>query len=306
MDIWELHKWAEAYGLHGPTGLELLQMGGRMDFNYVSSPDVVEDNRQRALPSKLKAGMRKYFGVELTDRQIGDLIKIDRQYSKKDKYSKLDDYVRMEELVDEESQVVHNKVVSKLYNIFFEGTWDQYEYYGTFIGQSATSVSPLAVSRYIAALVNGSKVMETHVLKEVRSSEGALVQKTEPVYNQLNVKEEYVAAVKEGMRRVVYNESGPGGRGSAVRVFADIDPEITLGGKTGTAQINPNNPDKNNAWFASFTPYENPEIAVVVTVPNGKTSGNAAPIARRIIEEYYNLKKSDQKNTLPDSNELVR
>ena len=298
MDIWELHKWAEAYGLHGHTGLELLQMGGRTDFNYVSSPDVVEANRKRALPSKLKYVMGSEFGIELTDQQIRDLIEIDRQYSK------LIDYLRMEELVDEENQDIQ-KVVGKLYDVFREGIWDQFEYYGTFIGQSATRVSPLAMARYVAALVNGNRVMDTHVLREVRSSEGKVMRETQPKYNQLDVKASHTEAIKEGMRRVVYGVGGPGGSGSGVRVFADMDPDITLGGKTGTAQVIPGRVERNTAWFVSFTPYENPEVAVVVAVPNGKTSGNASPIARRIIEEYFNLKNSEEVKALPDFNQLI-
>ena len=150
-------------------------------------------------------------------------------------------------------------------------------------------------------LFRSSRVMETHVLKEVRSKNGTVIEKTEPVYKQLDVKDEYVAAVKEGMRRVVY-ESG----GTAVSVFKDIDPSITLGGKTGTAQTKPGQIEKNTGWFVAFTPYEEPEIAIAVVVPNGKTSGNAAPIGRRIIEEYYKLMKSEPSNLLPEYNQMVQ
>ncbi|NLB41286.1 MAG: hypothetical protein GX815_03345 [Clostridiales bacterium] len=298
MDIWHFHQYAAAYGLNGPTGLELLQMDDRTDHNRVANPDLREKLRRNSAFYNIKYAMNKEYDIDLTDEQAWDLIDIDRNTKE------LMQYMRKEKLYDPE-ELDGFKVARRLIDFFDIGRWGPVDYYRVFIGQSDTSVSPLAVSRYIAALVNGSKVMETHVLKEVRSSEGELVQKTEPIYNQLDIKEENVAAVKEGMRRVVYNDSGPGGRGSAVKVFADIDPEITLGGKTGTAQVIPNNTDRNTAWFASFTPYENPEIAVVVTVPNGKTSGNASPIARRIIEEYYKLKNSDQKNTLSESNEMV-
>ena len=123
-------------------------------------------------------------------------------------------------------------------------------------------------------------------MKEVRSQDGRVLYQTKPEYNQLDVNENHVAAIKEGMRRVV-NEIG----GTGVRAFADMDPSITLGGKTGTAQAKPGVIERNTGWFVGFTPFEEPEIAVVVAVPNGKTAGNAAPIARRIIEEYYKLMK---------------
>ena len=109
-----------------------------------------------------------------------------------------------------------------------------------------------------------------------------------------------MAAIKEGMRRVIYE---PGG--TAVRAFADMDPSITLGGKTGTAQTKPGQIERNTGWFVAFTPYEEPEIAIAVVVPNGKTSGNAAPIGRRIIEEYYKLMKGEEANSLPEYDQMV-
>ncbi|NLC44012.1 MAG: hypothetical protein GX783_06985, partial [Clostridiales bacterium] len=318
MNIWDFHKYAVDYGLHGPTGLELLQLDGQTDHNRVANPEVREEIRRGYAYYAVKKVMSEY-DIELSDEQIWDIIDIDRSYSKLLDYLKENklydtDKITEEAEPDESLEKTINRLLTKTINsllyVFNYGSssarWNEIEYYNVFIGQSDTSVSPLAVSRYIAALVNGSKVMETHVLKEVRSPDGVIVQETEPEYNQLDIKEENVAAVKEGMRRVVYNDSGPGGRGSAYNVFADIDPEITLGGKTGTAQKGgAGKSETNTAWFASFTPYENPEIALVVTVPNGKTSGNASPIARRIIEEYYKLKNSDQKNILSDSNEMV-
>lgn len=46
----------------------------------------------------------------------------------------------------------------------------------------------------------------------------------------------------------------------------------------------------NFAWFVSYAPYDNPEIAVVALVFQGGSGGYACPIAREIIAEYYNLR----------------
>jgi penicillin-binding protein 2 len=58
-------------------------------------------------------------------------------------------------------------------------------------------------------------------------------------------------------------------------------------GKTGTAQTGgPETP--SHAWFASYAPRDNPEIAVVVLVETaGQGSEIAAPIARQVLEAYY-------------------
>lgn len=45
----------------------------------------------------------------------------------------------------------------------------------------------------------------------------------------------------------------------------------------------------NFSWFVSFAPYDNPEIAVVVLIPQGGHGGYAAPPAREIIGDYFKL-----------------
>lgn len=45
----------------------------------------------------------------------------------------------------------------------------------------------------------------------------------------------------------------------------------------------------NFAWFVSFAPYDNPEIAVVVMIPQGGHGGYAAPVAREIIGDYFEV-----------------
>lgn len=42
-------------------------------------------------------------------------------------------------------------------------------------------------------------------------------------------------------------------------------------------------------WFVSFAPYDNPEIAVVVLVPQGGHGGYTGPIAREIYAHYFDL-----------------
>lgn len=48
------------------------------------------------------------------------------------------------------------------------------------------------------------------------------------------------------------------------------------------------------AWFVSFAPFEDPEIAVVVLIPQGGSGGYASPIVRDIYAEYFNLFDSSE------------
>lgn len=51
--------------------------------------------------------------------------------------------------------------------------------------------------------------------------------------------------------------------GSIKSLFNNVN--VTVAGKTGTAQITNNEP--NHALFVSFAPYENPEISITVVIP---------------------------------------
>lgn len=74
-------------------------------------------------------------------------------------------------------------------------------------------------------------------------------------------------------------------------LFSGLD--FVVAGKTGTSQISKSVP--NNGLFISFAPYEKPEVAVTVVIPNGYASSNAAEVARDIYKYYF---KSDDAGDL--------
>jgi peptidoglycan glycosyltransferase len=70
-------------------------------------------------------------------------------------------------------------------------------------------------------------------------------------------------------------------------------PGIKVAGKTGTAQSDEDRPPY--AWFVSFAPADNPEVAVAVLVEDAGVerdaisgSGLAAPIAKSVMEAVLN------------------
>jgi penicillin-binding protein 2 len=85
--------------------------------------------------------------------------------------------------------------------------------------------------------------------------------------------------------------------GTASRAAAGA--EYSIAGKTGTAQVFTVAQDarydestigerlRDHAWFVAFAPVEDPRIAIVVLVENGRSgSGTAAPIARAVMDAY--------------------
>ena len=74
--------------------------------------------------------------------------------------------------------------------------------------------------------------------------------------------------------------------GSGVRAAI---PGVQVAGKTGTAQHDPGKPP--HAWFISFAPANDPQIAVAVVVEDGGVTGSevgggrvAAPIAKAVMQ----------------------
>jgi penicillin-binding protein 2 len=155
------------------------------------------------------------------------------------------------------------------------------------IGQGATECTPLQMASVTASVASGGKVYQPRLLKKVEEKNGDVVWEEPPTLKHDLTKEgitaEQLEIIKRGMWRVV-NESG----GTAGRARSKL---TVLSGKTGTTQTgNPRQP--TNAWFISFAPYDNPEIAVCVFVENGNSGGGAAsPIARNIIENHFVMKE---------------
>jgi penicillin-binding protein 2 len=61
-----------------------------------------------------------------------------------------------------------------------------------------------------------------------------------------------------------------------------------VAGKTGTAERGAGQEDQS--WYGVIAPYRDPKIVVAVTVEHGGFGvESAAPIARAILERYFNL-----------------
>ncbi len=155
------------------------------------------------------------------------------------------------------------------------------------IGQGATEATPLQMASVTSTVANGGKVYQPRIIKRVIEKDGVVVWEEPPKIKtdltQEGITADQVEMVKRGMWRVV-NEGG----GTAGRARSNF---TVLSGKTGTAQTaNPIQP--TNAWFISFAPYDNPELAVCVFVENGNSGGGAAsPIAKHIIENAVTMEQ---------------
>lgn len=145
------------------------------------------------------------------------------------------------------------------------------------IGQGEILVTPIQMATYTAAIAAEGILIQPHLVRAIHNPLTDKIEEINYRYNQIPIKKEHFAAVKKGMWDVV---NLGGGTATNAKLW-DID----VCGKTGTAQ-NPHGDD--HAWFVSFAPYKNPEIAVVVFVENAGFGGSvAAPIARDFYNAYF-------------------
>lgn len=147
------------------------------------------------------------------------------------------------------------------------------------IGQGKNSYSNVQLARYVTALANRGTVYNLSLLDKRTDSQGNLLEDYSPeVRSEIDISDTTWNIVQRGMREVISD-------GSARRIFSDL--EIDIAGKTGTAEEVKNGHKINHAFFVSFAPYQDPEIAVTVNIPYGYTSTNAATVAKNIYRYYY-------------------
>jgi hypothetical protein len=130
---------------------------------------------------------------------------------------------------------------------------------------------------------------------EVESADGELIQRIQrDPARRFRLNDGHRGAIMEGLRAAA---SAPGGTSSDV--FKGFP--IPVAGKTGTAEKGAGRPDQS--WYLALAPYPNPKYVVAVTdEAGGFGAETAAPMARRILAELFNVQEEDlvQGGVAPD------
>ncbi|HEU4529249.1 MAG TPA: penicillin-binding transpeptidase domain-containing protein [Actinomycetota bacterium] len=151
------------------------------------------------------------------------------------------------------------------------------------IGQDNVAANPLQMALVAGAIGNGGELMRPRLVTEVRAPDGQVVETFEP-----DIHSRPMTQVNASLLTAMMVEVVESGTGTAARI-----PGVSVAGKTGTAQHGEG--EDPHAWFVSFAPAEDPEIAVAVIVLDGGSLGSeatggalAAPIARAVMEAALN------------------
>jgi len=147
------------------------------------------------------------------------------------------------------------------------------------IGQFDVRVSPLQIAMVSAAIANGGTLVQPNLVRAIRDAELAVIEESSPSELGQPISPETAAQLARMMTTVVAD-----GTGTAAQIEG-----VTVAGKSGTAQHAEGR--SPHAWFTSFAPVEDPQVAVAVVVEEGGEAGDeasggrtAAPIARDVME----------------------
>lgn len=170
----------------------------------------------------------------------------------------------------------------------FGEPWTLGDTYNMGIGQGFLAATPIQMARVVAAVANGGKLLTPRVVREVRDADAHVIVPNEPlVESQIPIKAENFAIMREAMTQAVSWGSAKEG---AVR-------GISVAGKTGTAEFGPRFADgsyETHAWFSGFAPSDQPQVAVTVFLERGVGAIDAAPLASKILDYYFNRPQAPQ------------
>lgn len=159
------------------------------------------------------------------------------------------------------------------------------------IGQGAITTTPLQIVRGLSAVVNDGRIVKPRLVRKVAASDGRVLEETPSgpeVVRTIDIDPAILDKLKRSMVGVVEDKRGTGHRAALPEIHG-----ISVGGKTGTAQVASKESgitDEDHAWFAGYAPADRPQIVVVALVENGGHGGAvAAPIAQDVLAAYFGI-----------------
>jgi penicillin-binding protein 2 len=157
------------------------------------------------------------------------------------------------------------------------------------IGQGYLAATPLQMANMAAAIANGGHLLVPHLRADVATES-----------TSLPISDATLKLVRSALENVVRE-------GTATRAALG---RISVAGKTGTAQVYAHSAgvdsddlpkqERDHAWFVGYAPADRPRVAFAVVVEHGGHGGKAsAPIARKVLEVYFERNPEERKGGGP-------
>lgn len=196
--------------------------------------------------------------------------------------------------------------------LFLKQKWQLGQTINCAIGQGEIQVTPLQMAQLCAVIANRGKLFQPQYVLKITDQNGNPRMNFEPkLLARLEFRKETFDFLQRAMAGVVASPAG-------TAHFSVYNPKIAIAGKTGTAQVvqlkkfadraKDSIPYRfrDHSWFIAFAPVDKPEIAIAVIVEHsGHGSSVAGPIARQVIEKYFELKNAELTKAPPSTIDAV-
>ncbi|MBE6053929.1 MAG: penicillin-binding protein [Clostridium sartagoforme] len=280
-----------------------LKKGNYYSYSFV--PFNIEDNENdpdelKEAKTALKDYMKETLEKVGTDEEVSDntkyaqslipYIKKIMDLSDEFKASVIEVSQRRAVDIDEEAGVISDTIAFYIINNKTVELKTPGQIVSSAIGQGMNNFTPVQIANYVATLANGGTRYRLTLVDKITTPTGEVVKEYKPeVVDQLDIPQEYLQVVKEGMYRVNTSPSN----GTAYESFGKFP--IKVAGKTGTADFST---DENyviqgrKAYgnYISFAPLDDPEIAIFSTIYDGSRGSEGATIHKAIYEAYFKEK----------------
>ena len=153
------------------------------------------------------------------------------------------------------------------------------------IGQGVTEVTPLQMAQAMATVANGGTLYQTRLVQQVQTLDNEVITAYQVrAKRTLNISPLTLEQVREAMVNVVHARTGTAHQAA--------QPNVELGGKTGTAQWGPKQKERTAAWFTGFVPVTQPQFAFAAVYEGAAGAdvhggSHAAPLIGTIFKEVY-------------------
>lgn len=157
------------------------------------------------------------------------------------------------------------------------------------IGQASNRATPLQMAMVASAVANNGKLMEPYMVDKVRAPNLNVIETHQPKEMSQPFSKRTAQQLQSIMETVVQDGTGKNARIN----------NVTVGGKTGTAQHGVDNSANPYAWFISYAKTDNGSpVAVAVVIEGSDTDREeiaggalAAPIAKNVMEAVLKTSK---------------
>lgn len=159
------------------------------------------------------------------------------------------------------------------------GKWFPGDTANTSIGQGYLLFSPLQMACFIASVAANRTLTIPHILHDPQHQQSTLPTIGLPTKTYQKLIQTLQEVIDSGTGRLAKVKN------------------ISVAGKSGTAQVWEKGKRRNVAWFIGFAPVERPQVAIAVALQEKTAEDNfyggktAAPVAGKILDFYFNQKR---------------